>query len=426
MASDLTVAVSGVTKVFKVPLEHRTRLRDHVANFFRSPGYRRLEALKDVDLEIRSGEFFGIIGRNGSGKSTLLKILAGIYQPTQGKVKISGRLSPFIELGVGFNPELSARDNIFLNGAILGMKKAEIQRKFDEIVAFAQVEKFIDTPVKHYSSGMYVRLAFAVAAHLETEILLVDEVLAVGDLEFQRRCLGKMRELSGQGRTCLFVSHSMGAIGRLCEETLLLDRGALALKGPTFDAIAQYQKCADLKPEWIRQDLEISGEVAFLRISILGSEGPRASFTGSESILVELDYVVREPVSACSIGFRVCNAEGMVVLTTGESDELDVPASAKRPGRYVSSAVIPGRFLSPGSYTLLVAAHMPHRQVYDTIDQQVGFEVSSVGSLTSLDGRLGVVAPLFHWQTDSFTQPAQGLNAVVGAEFPTPQEVGKQ
>nr|WP_255679660.1 ABC transporter ATP-binding protein [Methylocystis sp. WRRC1] len=197
-------------------------------------------ALKDVNFEIRRGDVVGVIGRNGAGKSTLLKILSRITEPSAGRVEIKGRVASLLEVGTGFHPELTGRENIFLNGAVLGMTRAEIKRKFDEIVAFAQVEKFLDTPVKHYSSGMYVRLAFAVAAHLEPEILVVDEVLAVGDAEFQKKCLGKMSEVAGQGRTVLFVSHNMGAIRALCPRAILLHRGAFELIDECSNVIERY------------------------------------------------------------------------------------------------------------------------------------------------------------------------------------------
>jgi ABC-type polysaccharide/polyol phosphate transport system ATPase subunit len=242
MASDLAVSVSGLKKVFKVPFEPRTRLRDHVVHLFRSAGYRRLEALKDVSLEIRSGEFFGIIGRNGSGKSTLLKILAGIYQPTQGKVKISGRLSPFIELGVGFNPELTARDNIFLNGAILGLDRKQIAAQFDEIIGFAELEDFVDQKLKNFSSGMMVRLAFSVAIRAHAEILLIDEVLAVGDFEFQQKCFNVFRQLKAEGRTIIFVSHDLASINEFSDRVLILDAGVAHGVHPPEEAIAEYHR----------------------------------------------------------------------------------------------------------------------------------------------------------------------------------------
>lgn len=203
-------------------------------------------ALKDVSFEVKTGEVVGIIGRNGAGKSTLLKILSRITEPTQGRVRIRGRVASLLEVGTGFHPELTGRENIYLNGAILGMHRAEINRKFDEIVSFAETERFLDTPVKRYSSGMYVRLAFAVAAHLEPEILVIDEVLAVGDAEFQKKCLGKMREVSRGGRTVFFVSHNLGAVQALCETGILLDKGRLVANGVVGETITKYLKSESL------------------------------------------------------------------------------------------------------------------------------------------------------------------------------------
>ena len=197
-------------------------------------------ALKDVSFEVKEGQVLGVVGRNGAGKSTLLKILSRVTEPTEGSIEIRGRVGSLLEVGTGFHPELTGRENIFLNGAILGMKRIEIDKKFDEIVDFSEVEKFIDTPVKRYSSGMYLRLAFAVAAHLEPEILVVDEVLAVGDAEFQKKCLGKMSDVAQQGRTVLFVSHNMSAVLRLTQETLVIDHGKLLMRGPTPEAIDYY------------------------------------------------------------------------------------------------------------------------------------------------------------------------------------------
>jgi lipopolysaccharide transport system ATP-binding protein len=228
-------------------LQHSTLLRDHLSRMLKSPlsVFRRPKddifwALKDVSLEVREGEVLGLIGRNGSGKTTLLKILSRITKPTTGWAEIHGRVGSLLEVGTGFHPELTGRENTFLSGAILGMGKSEIKRKFDEIVAFAELEQFIDTPVKHYSSGMYIRLAFAVAAHLDPEILFVDEVLAVGDAAFQRKCLGKMGNVSRQGRTIILVSHNMAAIKALCSRCIILDKGGIEFAGPTDEATARY------------------------------------------------------------------------------------------------------------------------------------------------------------------------------------------
>ncbi len=248
--SQPVICVEGLGK--RYTLHHQARsglLRDQLAGLLRNP-FRRAKttnptdedfwALRDVNFSVNQGDVVGIIGRNGAGKSTLLKILSRITEPTTGRITIHGRVASLLEVGTGFHGELSGRENIFLNGAILGMKRAEIRKKFDEIVAFSEVEKFLDTPVKHYSSGMYVRLAFAVAAHLEPEILIVDEVLAVGDLQFQRKCLGKMQEVAGGGRTVLFVSHNMAAIQRLCTRCVYLKQGQVVQEGRTDEAIDRY------------------------------------------------------------------------------------------------------------------------------------------------------------------------------------------
>ncbi len=222
-------------------------------------------ALKDVSFEVKRGEVVGIIGRNGAGKSTLLKILSRITEPTEGEVRLRGRVASLLEVGTGFHPELTGRENIFLNGAILGMHRAEIKRKFDEIVAFAEVEKFLDTPVKRYSSGMYVRLAFAVAAHLEPEILIVDEVLAVGDAEFQKKCLGKMQDVAKGGRTVLFVSHNLSAVQTLCKSCILLDRGRLVAKGNVGETVSRYLQ-SDSAPSGISVAEKLGGSVFLARI----------------------------------------------------------------------------------------------------------------------------------------------------------------
>jgi ABC-type polysaccharide/polyol phosphate transport system ATPase subunit len=224
--ADVTVIlVEGVSKVFQVPTERRTRLKDHVINLFRSPGRRRFEALKDIDFTVGRGEFFSIIGHNGSGKSTLMKILAGIYQPTRGRVKITGQLSPFIELGVGFNPELTARDNIFLNGAILGLDRGQVTAVFDDILRFSELEDFVDQKLKNFSSGMLVRLAFSIAIRAHAEILLIDEVLAVGDANFQQKCFDVFLRMKADGRTIVFVSHDLGAVRQFSDRVMVLNHG---------------------------------------------------------------------------------------------------------------------------------------------------------------------------------------------------------
>ncbi len=359
-------------------------------------------ALKDVSFEVKQGEVVGIIGRNGAGKSTLLKILSRITKPTQGRAEIHGRVGSLLEVGTGFHPELTGRENIYLNGAILGMKKTQIDRKFDEIVAFAEVERFFDTPVKHYSSGMYLRLAFAVAAHLEPEILLVDEVLAVGDAAFQKRCLGKMGDVAKEGRTVLLVSHNMGAITRLCRRSLWLGQGRIVMDGPSAEAVNSYQaQYLSARPEWTRPGLKSpNGDFALLKVAVKNTEDRSTSaFRGDEPIVVEIRYVVGRALAGCQIGARLYNAQGLVVLTSADADVSGVSAQPKAPGRYRSQFAIPATLLAPGTYSLLVAAHLPDRNLYDVVEEAVVFEVIPSGSLASLDGRLGVITPLLTWKT---------------------------
>ncbi len=319
MAAQLAVAVSGLHKVFKVPLEHRSRLRDHVSNFFRSPGYRRLEALKDVNLEIRAGEFFGIIGRNGSGKSTLLKILAGIYQPTQGKVKISGRLSPFIELGVGFNPELTARDNIFLNGAILGLDRKDVAAQFDEIIGFAELEDFVDQKLKNFSSGMQVRLAFSVAIRAHAQILLIDEVLAVGDAEFQQKCFRVFRQLKAEGRTIIFVSHDLGSVNEFSDRVLILDSGVSQGVFPPEEAIAEYHRLVAARAVNVEpaSTQTAEGDQPAIRSIAMFAGGPKPAHLvrrgETASVVVSVSNPKRVPIN---VGVAIYRTDGVQCFAT--------------------------------------------------------------------------------------------------------------
>jgi len=275
-------------------------------------------ALKDVSFEVKRGEVLGIIGRNGAGKSTLLKILSRITEPSEGRVAIKGRMASLLEVGTGFHPELTGRENIYLNGAILGMTRAEIKRKFDEIVAFAQLEKFLDTPVKRYSSGMYVRLAFAVAAHLEPEILVVDEVLAVGDVEFQKRCLGKMQDIAtGQGRTVLFVSHNMGAIQSLCGSAIVLEQGRKAFQGNAEKAVGFYLREANLNAEvqdsgnWLRTG---TGEARILSVRLEDDSGsPQTQFRMGEPLIIVVKVHFPTEIQNPTFGVNIITDTGIMV-----------------------------------------------------------------------------------------------------------------
>lgn len=329
--SDTVIRVENLSKKYIIGQQQAQyrALRDVITNGAKSLGERLLKpfgkrisespveefwALKDVSFEVKKGDRIGIIGRNGAGKSTLLKILSRITEPTTGRIAIKGRVASLLEVGTGFHPELTGRENIYLNGAILGMSRAEIKKKFDEMVAFAEVEKFLDTPVKHYSSGMYVRLAFAVAAHLEPEILVVDEVLAVGDIAFQRKCLGKMEDVGKEGRTVLFVSHQMEAIEKLCSRAIVLRSGEMKFEGYTKPAIDYYLKDLESQIEEVKL-LEMkrsgNGTIRLTDFSIENSAGDRlAAVSCGEEILLVFHYEILalKPISQVSIGFSIHSA----------------------------------------------------------------------------------------------------------------------
>lgn len=314
-------------------------------------------ALKDVSFEIRRGEAVGIIGRNGAGKSTLLKILSRITEPTEGSVTIKGRVASLLEVGTGFHSELSGRENIYLNGTILGMTRAEIKRKFDEIVAFAEVEKYLDTPVKRYSSGMYVRLAFAVAAHLEPEILIVDEVLAVGDAQFQKKCLGKMGDVANQGRTVLFVSHNMSAIRSLCDHTTILDKGYMVFSGTTIRAIDKYltnlqeENSCDFDLDNIQRRGHFGSKLRLRRLRFNNGAG----VWHGQRLEVELDFECLSDVSEVSFGVGFCNRSGMRII----SIDSDIPGERKnfvRGEEGKASFLIPSLYLEPDVYIIDVGS----------------------------------------------------------------------
>ncbi|MCW5953619.1 MAG: ABC transporter ATP-binding protein, partial [Propionibacteriaceae bacterium] len=311
-------------------------------------------ALRDVDFALDQGDRLGIIGRNGAGKSTLLKLLSRITEPTTGEIRMRGRVASLLEVGTGFHPELTGRENILLNGAILGMRRAEIRRKFDEIVAFAEVERFLDTPVKRYSSGMYVRLAFAVAAHLEPEILIVDEVLAVGDMQFQKKCLGKMREVGLGGRTVLFVSHNMSVISSLCNKGLLLDAGRVKFSGGIDPAIDQYLSVSgsDATVDLSRLPRSAPCEFSFLeRLSLADGEGrPTNMFVMGDKMVCRIRLTCRKFMRNAEVGLRVSSRFGSPIhylTSTWEGLEVDL-----EPGEHEFEVVVPDIRLFPGTYSL--------------------------------------------------------------------------
>lgn len=426
--SDLAIRVENLSKLYHISKKqekYRT-LRDTITDAFISP-FRKagrlirgraaaasdlnetIWALKDVSFEIKEGEVVGIIGRNGAGKSTLLKILSRITEPTRGYAEIHGRVGSLLEVGTGFHSELTGRENIYLNGAILGMKRAEIDRKFDEIVAFAEVEKFIDTPVKHYSSGMYLRLAFAVAAHLEPEILFVDEVLAVGDARFQKKCLNKMQDIGNEGRTVLFVSHNMSAISRLCSRAILFEEGRLLNDSPAADVVANYLSTGDgisAIREWTDPLKAPGGNIARLKAvrALTLDDKPNEIFNISQPIKIEMEYEVIKPGHVILPHFAFFNEEGIALFITLEQD----PHWKGKPrpvGMYVSSTIIPGNFLSEGK--LFVEADVITTEpvtcqfsVRDAIAFQIMDGVNRKSARGDWIGHMpGLIRPLLEWKT---------------------------
>ncbi|HVG31097.1 MAG TPA: ABC transporter ATP-binding protein [Pyrinomonadaceae bacterium] len=369
MNNDIAIRVEGLGKRYRIGAKQesyrtlRETLADTAAAPFRAlrstlrgaggDGRRRradeIWALKDVSFDVKRGEAVGVIGRNGAGKSTLLKTLSRITEPTEGYADIGGRVGSLLEVGTGFHPELSGRENVYLNGAILGMRRAEIARKFDEIVAFAEVEKFIDTPVKHYSSGMYLRLAFSVAAHLEPEILLVDEVLAVGDMAFQKKCLGKMEDVAAEGRTVLFVSHNLGAVKELCQSAVVLKDGAVAFRGSAVEGVAYYSRdtlCADAD-----DTLAMRG-TRWREVRVRGAgAGATPEVAGVEPFRVEARLEVQDTFVEARLKCRVDDVAGNTlvyhVTNSGELGSGELGA-----GLYRVGVEVPPLWLKPGIYTL--------------------------------------------------------------------------
>jgi lipopolysaccharide transport system ATP-binding protein len=367
----------------------------------------RIWALRDISFEVQAGEAVGIIGGNGAGKSTLLKILSRITNPTEGWAEIRGRVGSLLEVGTGFHSELTGRENIYLNGAILGMKRAEIACKFDEIVAFAEVETFLDTPVKHYSSGMYMRLAFAVAAHLEPEILIVDEVLAVGDAAFQKRCIGKMSHVASHGRTVVFVSHNMAAIQRLCQRAIWLRSGRMAAIGPADEVVARYvQESAHMITQqlWLDPTVAPGNEKVRLRRAALrplrGS--PTDPITVLTEFVLEFEYWNLQPGARLSLSVHLYNDYGVLVLNTFPVRE---PAWHGRPfpaGLFRSGCRVPGNLLNDGTYRVELLVVRDQGVVLHREPDVLVFEVRDAAEMRAdWYGRWpGVVRPALDWTTE--------------------------
>jgi lipopolysaccharide transport system ATP-binding protein len=418
MAEDVVIRAEGLGKKYVIghaaERERYVALRDTLArgarNLWRkTAGMARSRAivtgdsveefwaLKDVSFEVKRGEVLGIIGRNGAGKSTLLKILSRITEPSEGQVTIDGRVASLLEVGTGFHPELTGRENIYLNGAILGMTRSEIRRKFDEIVAFAEIEKFLDTPVKRYSSGMYVRLAFAVAAHLEPEILIVDEVLAVGDVEFQKKCLGKMDEVSRRGgRTVLFVSHNMVAVQSLCQRAFLISNGKLENDGATTSVVARYlglTQGSALNAYWC--DKKSAPGTTSLRIrgvQVLAGDRADNVLTMQTPLHIRTDYWVINSETRSHLTYHLINEYGILVLTTYGSTKLV-------PGCYRATCKVPGDLLNSGTYYLNLLIVENGSKVVYIHERIASFTVEDIAERKPgwLGREPGVVQPRLTW-----------------------------
>jgi lipopolysaccharide transport system ATP-binding protein len=437
---DIAIKVENLSKCYRIGMKDdmHDSFAKSVVSFIKSPlkNYRKhrslykfddigtdsnspdiIWAVRDVSFEIKEGEIVGIIGVNGAGKSTLLKILSRITDPTRGQVKLRGRISSLLEVGTGFHPELTGRENVYLNGTILGMKKKELDLKFDEIVDFSGVEKFIDTPVKRYSSGMKVRLAFAVAAHLEPEILLIDEVLAVGDVSFQKKCLSKMEDVSSCGRTVLFVSHNMQAVTRLCPRTILLNGGGLQADGPSHKIISIYMESEkSTKAERLWQDLATAPGDDIVRLCAVRARTEDGEVAESvdirKPVALEMEYEILQPSYIFIPYFHVLNEDGTEIFTPFDTD----PEWRNRPrpvGRYVSTAWIPGDLLNEGILYIGAAMRTLNPIVRRIrMDNAIAFQaVEVIKDHSNYDDHVGkfcggVVRPILKWETKFSTGKA--------------------
>jgi lipopolysaccharide transport system ATP-binding protein len=418
MSSDVAICVDNLAKRYTIGArqDRYKTLRESVMDVVGAP-LRRLRrreqreeeilwALRDVSFDIKKGEVVGVIGRNGAGKSTLLKVLSRITEPTSGRAEIHGRVGSLLEVGTGFHPELSGRENIYLNGAILGMKRVEIDRKLDEIVAFAEVERFLDTAVKHYSSGMYLRLAFAVAAHLDTEVLLVDEVLAVGDAAFQRKCLNKIGMAGAAGRTSIFVSHNLHAIQQTCSQALWFDKGQLKECGPTTPLVQRY--LAEAQPDarsyfWPKGMEPGDSDFRLLGISVRPAVGD--SFTSDTPVVVEIHFsLARLPQNLC-IGFDLLTPDGILILRSFHTDSPPGEWPNLRLGDGSITCSLPANLLNRGTYALSALIGLHAEKWVARTEQVIQFEVSLQHGTSPLwcpqtrSTRPGLVALILPWES---------------------------
>ena len=417
--SNLAVRVEDIGKQYNIFRESSryTTLREKIVETIKSPvktllnptGSEKFWALRHVDFSLEHGQVLGVIGKNGAGKSTLLKILSRVVEPTEGIAEIHGRVGALLEVGTGFHPELTGRENIFLNGAILGMKKTEIENKFDEIVAFSEIEKFIDTPVKRYSSGMYMRLAFAVSAHLEPEILVVDEVLAVGDAEFQRKCLGKMSDVASEGRTVIFVSHNMSAIQRLTQECIILDKGTMVLRARTPEAVDYY----------LTNDFSASGERSYSADEIPATaypfrpiavrvKNPAGHVTDHllsvDPVTIEVEYQLEADITGLRIGIYLMTSRGEYIFTSFDTDDPEAfqARSSRKSGRYISRCTIPADTFNEGRFVIGINASSYMVKRFFGDERAMNFSINTTGApgMHWVEIRHGPIRPRLDWRIE--------------------------
>lgn len=423
---DVAIRVEGLSKQYHIGrrrVRDRT-LREAVAAALTAP-FRRLGrvfgrhagtepaadqtvwALKDVSFDVKPGEVLAVVGSNGAGKTTLLKILSRITFPTTGYAEIHGRVGSLLEVGTGFHPELTGRENIYLNGAILGMKQAEIERKFDEIVDFSGVERFIDTAVKHFSSGMRMRLAFAVAAHLEPEILIVDEVLAVGDATFQKKCLGKMEGVAREGRTVLFVSHNLPAVSRLCPEAILLQEGRLVLRAPSPAVIERYMNSGEEKQAekvWRVEELpNTCGPFRPIAVRVRNAAGTVTDqLLSTQPFSIEVEYLLAEPVRDVRVQINVYSPDGTHLFSSSDTDDPGHYERylIRRPGRYASRCLIPANLLNTGVFVVGINVGVARLHRYFWAHDCVRLTVDATGGIGSRWAKVrgGFFRPAFDWE----------------------------
>lgn len=402
--SNIVIKINNIGKKYVLGqnVSYQT-IRESFLEFFKNISHKKSSnnnnefwALKNISFSVNQGDLIGIIGRNGAGKSTLLKIISRITLPTEGSISVKGRIASLLEVGTGFHPELTGRENIFLSGSILGMKREEIEERFNSIVEFSELERFIETPVKRYSSGMYVRLAFAVAAHLDPDILLVDEVLAVGDVNFQKKCLGKMEGLGKGGKTVLFVSHNIGAITQLTTRCLWIDNGSVRENGPTNQVVSHY-----LAEGYKNNTIWKTNEYNSNFIQITGAEirADNGQFTTNSNLEITVEYIIRKSIIGAVISVIIHSSDGSPLIGIEDIDSFPELLESRETGTYRDSVIIPGDWLSSGKYYLRLHSGVPGHVIYDNIEA-MNFELTDIGNPKIREHKKAYLLPYLQWNVE--------------------------